>query len=136
VRKAVAAQRNEAGRIARGVLGALAQQLVKAQFSQKEERAADDYGLAFIASRGLGEQPAVSAMMKLAALGNDHSFLSSHPAPEARAARLRDSAAAAGTADGPSLLNRIMAWLQRLWPFGRDEQVRLEQGMVSPTRTA
>ena len=124
VRKAVASQRNEAGRIARSVVGALAQQLVNAQFSQKEERAADDFGLAFIHGRGLGEQPAVSAMLKLAALGNDHSFLSSHPAPEARAERLRESVLSPSKAEKSSLLERLMAWFKTLWPFKRDEQAR------------
>jgi putative metalloprotease len=124
VRKAIASQRNEAGQIARGVLGALAQQLVNAQFSQKEERAADDFGLAFIQGLGLGEQPAVSAMLKLAALGKDHSFLSSHPAPDARAERLRDSARSPGNAEKPSLLQRIVAWFKTLWPFKQDEQAR------------
>ena len=111
VRKAIASQRNEAGQIARSVLGALAQQLINAQYSQKEERAADNFGLKFIQSQGLGEQPAVSAMMKLADLGHDHSFLSSHPAPEARAERLRDST---GKAEKSSLLSRLMAWLWAL----------------------
>jgi len=124
VRKAIASQRNEAGQIARSVLGALAQQVVNAQFSQQEEREADNFGLVFLLSRGLGEASAVSAMMKLASLGNDHSFLSSHPAPQARAERLRENAPATGNAEKPSLLERITAWLKVFWPFGRDEQAR------------
>jgi len=124
VRKAVASQRNEAGQIARSVLGALAQQLVNAQFSQKEEREADDFGLRFIQEQGIGQRPAISAMLKLAALGNDHSFLSSHPAPEARAERLRKSEASPDKAPAPSLLERIIAWLKALWPFGGDHQAR------------
>ncbi|HSO19089.1 MAG TPA: M48 family metallopeptidase [Desulfosarcina sp.] len=119
VRKAIASQRNEAGQIARGVLGALAQQLINAQYSQKEEREADDFGLTFIQRQGLGEQPAVSAMMKLASLGNDHSFLSSHPAPKARAERLQQNRSPSGNPEMPSLIDRIIAWLKALWPFGR-----------------
>jgi putative metalloprotease len=124
VRKAIAAQRNEAGQIARSVLGALAQQLVNAQFSQKEEGEADDFGLVFLQNKGLGEQPAVSAMMKLASLGNDHSFLSSHPAPEARADRLAENAHAPTEAESTTLLERIIAWLRSIWPFGRDVEAR------------
>jgi putative metalloprotease len=122
VRKAIASQRNEAGQIARGVLGALAQQLVNAQFSQQEEREADDFGLAFIQSQGLGGQPAVSAMMKLSDPGSDHSFLSSHPAPRARAERLEENPRLPAKAEKTSLLGRVIAWPRSIWPFGRDAQ--------------
>jgi putative metalloprotease len=122
VRKAIASQRNEAGQIARGALGALAQQLVNAQFSQQEEREADDFGLAFIQSQGLGGQPAVSAMMKLSDLGSDHSFLSSHPAPRARAERLEENPRLPAKTEKTSLLGRVIAWLRSIWPFGRNAQ--------------
>jgi putative metalloprotease len=59
-----------------------------AQFSQLEEKEADDYGLLFMENKGYDPQDAVSALKKLATLGNDHSFLSSHPAPGKRAERL------------------------------------------------
>ena len=132
VRKAIASQRSEAGQIARSVLGALAQQLVNAQFSQQEEREADDFGLAFLQNKGLGEQAAISAMMKLASLGNDHSFLSSHPAPEARAERLTENAHAPAEAEKPSLLKRLIGWLRSLWPFGRDTQARQSENPFCP----
>lgn len=120
VRKAVAAQQGEAGMIARSVLGALAETLVNAQFSQQEERAADDYGVRFLETAGLGVQPAISALTKLAAIGSDHSLLSSHPAPEARVKRLVEYAPGSGPAAKPSLLGRVVVWLQGLWPFGKE----------------
>ena len=133
VRKAIASQHSEAGQIARSVLGALAQQLVNAQFSQREERAADDFGLAFIKNQGLGERPAVSAMTKLAALGNDHTFLSSHPAPQARAQRLRETASPSGEAEAPSLLDRILSWIRSFWPFGPGAQAGLRGANAGPS---
>jgi putative metalloprotease len=117
VRKAITSQQNEAGAIARSVLGALAENLLNAQFSQQEERRADDFGVDFMKRQGQGVQPAISALMKLAAPGKDHSLLSSHPAPEARAKRLRESALAPPRIEAPSLFNRIVDWLKGLWPF-------------------
>ncbi|XOF32791.1 MAG: M48 family metallopeptidase [Candidatus Electrothrix sp. YB6] len=89
VRKAVAATDSTAGEIARSQLGGFVQKLMGAQFSQLEEKEADDYGLAFMKEKGYAPQAAVSALQKLATLGNGHSFLSSHPAPGKRAERLQ-----------------------------------------------
>ncbi len=89
VRKAVAATDSTAGEIARSELGGFAQTIMGAQFSQLEEKEADDYGLAFMKEKGYAPQAAVSALKKLARLGNNHSFLSSHPAPGKRAERLQ-----------------------------------------------
>ena len=89
VRKGVASQENLAGDIARSGLGGLLQALLNAQFSQEEERQADDYGLVYLKKNKRNTGSAVSALKKLATLGNDHSFLSSHPAPGARAKRLQ-----------------------------------------------
>lgn len=88
LRKGVAAQQGTVGDIARSSLGALAESLVQAQFSQQEERQADDYGLTFLQSKGYQPTKAISALKKLATLGSNHSFLSSHPAPADRARRL------------------------------------------------
>jgi putative metalloprotease len=120
VRKAIASQQNEAGEIARSTLGALAQSLLNAQYSQQEEREADDYGVEYLQQKGYGQQPAISALLKLATLGNDHSFLSSHPAPEARAQRLRQKALSPPPVQQVSLPDRIMEWLMSLWPFEKD----------------
>lgn len=88
VRKGVASQQNAAGDIARSGLGGLAETLLNAQFSQQEEREADDYGLQFMQKKNYQPDKAISALKKLATLGNGHSFLSSHPAPGVRAERL------------------------------------------------
>ncbi len=88
VRKGVASQHSVAGDIARSSLGGLAETLLNAQFSQQEEREADDYGLQFLQQKGYQPDKAISALNKLATLGNNHSFLSSHPAPGVRAERL------------------------------------------------
>jgi len=126
VRKAIASQQNVAGAVAGSVLGALAEKLLNVQFSQQEEREADDFGLEFMKRKGFGEKPAISALMKLASLQKEHSFWSSHPAPEARAERLRDATPASRAAEKPSLLKHIISWLQGLWPFGNDKQSNLE----------
>lgn len=88
VRKGAASLRNEIGALAGSQLGAFAENLLNAQFSQQEEREADDYGFIFLKNSGHEPKAAVSALKKLATLGNNHSFLSSHPAPAKRAKRL------------------------------------------------
>ncbi|MFZ5774730.1 MAG: M48 family metallopeptidase [Thermodesulfobacteriota bacterium] len=88
VRKGVASQYSLAGDLAQSVLGDLVTRLTSAQFSQLEEKEADDHGLAFLKQQGLPPLAAVSALRKLATLGGDHTFLSSHPAPDKRADRL------------------------------------------------
>lgn len=88
LRKGIASQGNPAGAIAASQMGGFTESLVNAQFSQQEEREADDYGSAFLQRHAYGPEHAVSALRKLATLGNDHSFLASHPAPGDRADRL------------------------------------------------
>lgn len=88
VKKGLAAQNNEVGQIAGSMLGAFAEQLTHAQFSQHEERQADNYGAAFLQAEGHDVAAAVSALEKLAELAKQHTFLSSHPDPEARAKRI------------------------------------------------
>lgn len=114
VRKAVASQQNAAGEIARSAIGALTENLLNAQFSQQEERAADDYGVMLLKHEGHGVQPAISALMKLAALGNDHSFLSSHPAPELRAKRLHENSLSPQHIEDKSILQQIVVWLRKV----------------------
>lgn len=89
VRKGVASQGSVAGDIARSGLGGLFQVLLNAQFSQEEERQADDYGILYLQKNKRDTTAAVSALKKLATLGKGHSFLSSHPASAARAKRLQ-----------------------------------------------
>lgn len=89
VRKGLASQDNTAGEIARSMFGVFAESLMNAQFSQLEEKEADDYGLVFLQEKDFEPKDAVSALKKLAGLGKGHSFLSSHPHPEKRAERLQ-----------------------------------------------
>ena len=89
VRKGIASQENAAGDIARSLVGSLAQSLMNAQFSQLEEKEADDYGLLFLKNKGFEPGSSVSALKKLANLNKGHTFLSSHPDPDKRAERLR-----------------------------------------------
>ena len=88
VKKGLASQENQVGQIAGSLVGAFAEQLINAQFSQHEERQADLYGAAFLQAAGYDVSSAVSALDKLAALARQHTFLSSHPDPAARAKKL------------------------------------------------
>lgn len=86
-----------AGRLADSDLGALGEKLVNSQFSQSQETASDDYGLAFMQKHKYKVQAMESAFRKIAALGGKQGgldqMLSSHPDPSGRADRMRDKAA-------------------------------------------
>jgi putative metalloprotease len=112
LRKGIASQENIVGALARSALGDFVQRLGNAQFSQEEEKEADDYGLAFMKREGYDPAMAVSALEELASLGATHSFLSSHPDPEARAKRLRARLQGEQTeGEDPGVLDRVRAWL-------------------------
>jgi metalloprotease len=106
LKKGLASQDNEVGQIARSMVGVFAEHLTNAQFSQHEERQADQYGAAFLQGKGHETSAAVSALKKLAALAKQHTFLSSHPHPEARAKRLLRGETSE-SADQVSLLERL-----------------------------
>jgi putative metalloprotease len=89
IRKGIASQEGALGDIARSQLGGFAELLLGSQFSQLEEKIADDYGLNFLRQEGYDPEDAVTALRKLATLGNNHSFLSSHPDPADRAERMQ-----------------------------------------------
>ena len=89
VRKGIASQTGAVGEMARSVLGDFAQALMNAQFSQLEEKEADDYGLGFLKRESFDPRDAVGALRKIVTLGGNHSFLSSHPDPALRADRLQ-----------------------------------------------
>lgn len=112
VRKGIASQENIVGDIARSSLGGLIESLANAQFSQQEEKEADDFGIAYLREKGHNAQSAVSALKKLATLGNSHSFLSSHPAPEARAERLQNRIDSPRKTGEPSFFEKIISMLQ------------------------
>lgn len=89
VRKGIASQNNNTGALAQSLFGGIAETLLNAQFSQLEEKEADDYGLIFLKRKKFEQQDAVSALKKIANLGKSHSFFSSHPDPDKRAERLQ-----------------------------------------------
>jgi len=115
VRKGIASQENLAGNIARSSLGGLVEMLLNAQFSQQEEREADNYGILFLKKQGLEINAAVAALKKLATLGSNHSFLSSHPAPGARAKRLQQQVDSPETIGAPSIIERLISMIKGLF---------------------
>lgn len=72
------------------MLGDLVEKLVNAQFSQHQEKEADDYGLQFVMKHGFEAAKAPSALLKLSNHPSPKllTLLSSHPDPHARANRL------------------------------------------------
>jgi len=86
IRKGTASVGGTIGQIAQSELTTLGQNIVQAQFSQKEEKSADDYGLEFLRKSGYTPTAAVSALRKLGTEGGG--LLASHPNPQDRADRL------------------------------------------------
>lgn len=74
------------GVIAASELGDFAENVVNAQFSQKEERAADDYGFDFLVRHSQDPSAMVRMFRKLP--GKKGGLLASHPDPESRAQRI------------------------------------------------
>jgi putative metalloprotease len=102
------------------VLGGLAETLMNAQFSQLEEKEADDYGLLFLKKKGFEPKDAVSALKKLATLGKGHSFLSSHPDPDKRAERLQaqlEGRALSIDENKQNIIGRVKAFLHSSMEF-------------------
>ncbi len=67
-------------------LGDLTEKLINAQFSQKQETAADDYSFDLLKKNGANRQGLVTAFQKLATLDNGKSSMfSSHPGSAERA---------------------------------------------------
>ena len=120
VRKGIASQDSTAGEVARSVFGGLAETLMNAQFSQLEEKEADDYGLLFLKKKGFEPKDAVSALKKLATLGKGHSFLSSHPDPDKRAERLQaqlEGRALSIDENKQNIIGRVKAFLHSSMEF-------------------
>ena len=132
LRKGLASQNNEIGQVARSIVGAFAHQLTNAQFSQHEERQADQYGVRFLEVEGYDAGAAVTALDKLAGLASQHTFLSSHPDPGRRAEHLQQHEGGEGEnsdsflktafsygrrviSGGISLARSLVQWLLSLW---------------------
>ena len=113
LRKGLASQESQIGQIASSVIGSFAEQLTHAQFSQHEERQADQYAADFLQAEGYQTTSAVSALSKLATLARQHTFLSSHPDPEARAKRLLQKENTEGE-DQNSILEKVLQYGQRI----------------------
>ena len=79
-----------------GQFGALGEALIEAQYSQKQEYAADDYGYKFLKDNGYDPAAMASALRKIeqmsASLDKINQFFSSHPDSGKRAQRLEDRA--------------------------------------------
>ncbi len=120
LRKGMASQNNTLGDLARSQLGGFVELLMNAQFSQLEEKVADDYGLAFLRQKKDDPRDAVTALRKLATLGSGHTFLSTHPDPEKRAERLElqlQGKAVPMEEAGLNLLARLRSFVGKLLPF-------------------
>ncbi len=74
------------GVFSNGVLGDVAENLVKSQFSQSDELEADEYGLQFLQSNGYDQNAALTCLAKLKGSGG---FFSTHPSSEERVTNLR-----------------------------------------------
>ena len=120
LRKGLASQNSGLGDLARSQLGGFVELLLNAQFSQLEEKVADDYGLAFLRQQHYEPADAVAALRKLATLGSGHTFLSTHPDPGKRAERLElqlQGKAVPVEAAGQNLLARLRSFIGNLLPL-------------------
>jgi putative metalloprotease len=78
--------------LSKSQLGDMAQTVLKAQFSQSQESAADDYSFDLLTERKMDRKGLVTAFQKLAKLdggGGGHSLTSSHPPSTERAGRMQ-----------------------------------------------
>ncbi|MHB8808723.1 MAG: M48 family metallopeptidase [Desulfobulbaceae bacterium] len=119
LRKGLASQNSALGDLARSQLGGFVELLTRAQFSQLEEKVADDYGLAFLRQQQYDPGDAVTALRKLASLGSGHTFLSTHPDPAKRAERLElqlQGKAVPVEAAGQNLLEQVRSFVRELLP--------------------
>ena len=89
LRKGIASQENVIGELAESQLGGLVNKLIQARFSREEEEEADRYAVRFMQREGYNPQKSVSALKKLGDMSAGGSILSSHPAPKARAQKVR-----------------------------------------------
>lgn len=97
-REAIAAAGGVVGTLASSVVGELADSYVSAQFSQKQEYAADDYGFQFAIDNGFSPYSMSNSLEKLVNLSGGTKaskvaqMFSSHPDSAERAARCKQKA--------------------------------------------
>lgn len=86
------------GQLTESQLGDVAQAFLGAQFSQKQEYAADEYGFAFCVKHGFSPYGMANSLTKLVELSQGakasavQKMFSSHPDSEKRAARMKEKA--------------------------------------------
>ena len=100
ISEVVKQQGGRVGQLGSSKVGDFLGTVVSAQFSQANERDADDYGLKVVRRRKANLNAAVTALEKLASLAKEKpgmiaQMLSSHPEPAKRAERLKQAIAAA-----------------------------------------
>ncbi len=95
LKNAAAATGGKASVLAESELGALFEQVIKAQHSQSNEREADDYAMKFMKANQYAPQACVTALEKLDAMsgGGGTAWLSTHPSPKERAGRMKQQVA-------------------------------------------
>jgi metalloprotease len=95
LKNAAGAAGGKAAVLAESELGALFEQVIKAQHSQGNEREADDYAMKFMKTNKYAPQACVSALEKLVAMsgGGGTAWLSTHPSPRERADRMKSQLA-------------------------------------------
>lgn len=90
----VASTSNTAAALSESQIGAIGEALASAKYSQKQEKAADDYGYDFLRNHGKDPQAMIAALRKLKELQGDtktskvNQLFSSHPDLDTRIARL------------------------------------------------
>ena len=103
-RQALGATGTLIGNLSTSVLGDIAQSYLSAQYSQKQEFAADQAGFEFAISQGYSPYSMYNSLVKLMKLSNSEGQIpsaaqtafSSHPATQDRAARMKTAAEAYG----------------------------------------
>ncbi|QJT82494.1 M48 family metallopeptidase [Kosakonia sp. MUSA4] len=98
VRAAAASAGGIVGSLSQSQLGALGEQLVNSQFSQRQESEADDYSYDLLRKRGINPAGLATSFEKLAKMeeGRQSSMFDDHPASAERAQHIRDRMAADG----------------------------------------
>jgi len=93
-KEAIGSTSSGAAKLTDGQFGALGEALIGAQYSQKQEYAADDYGYQFLIDNGHDPAAMASALRKIeqmsASLDKINQLFSSHPDSGKRAQRLED----------------------------------------------
>ncbi|AMO47247.1 putative metalloprotease [Kosakonia oryzendophytica] len=98
LRAAAASAGGIVGSLSQSQLGALGEQLVNSQFSQRQESEADDYSYDLLRKRGINPSGLATSFEKLAKMeeGRQSSMFDDHPASAERAQHIRDRMAADG----------------------------------------